>query len=58
MPTYEFKCGVCGNTDTVSRAIDADGDISAPQCKGCTIPMERIWSLGGISFKGTGWGHQ
>jgi putative FmdB family regulatory protein len=58
MAVYEFKCGVCGNTDTVSRAIDADGDIAAPQCRGCMIPMERIWSASAISFKGTGWGHQ
>jgi predicted nucleic acid-binding Zn ribbon protein len=55
---YEFKCMVCGMTETITRDINADGDIAAPQCRGCMIPMERMWSLGGIQFKGTGWGHQ
>jgi putative FmdB family regulatory protein len=58
MAIYEFKCQVCGNTGTVSRSIDSEGDIPAPNCAGCGIPMERVWSLGGISFKGEGWGHQ
>jgi putative FmdB family regulatory protein len=58
MAAYEFKCMVCGMTETITRDINADGDIAAPQCRGCMIPMERMWSLGGIQFKGTGWGHQ
>ena len=58
MAAYEFKCMVCGMTETITRDINADGDVAAPQCRGCMIPMERMWSLGGIQFKGTGWGHQ
>ena len=58
MAIYEFKCQVCGDTGTVSRSIHTDGDIAAPNCQACTIPMERVWSLGGVSFKGDGWGGQ
>lgn len=56
MAVYEFKCGVCGSTETISRDINADGDVAPPNCHGCMIPMERIWSIGAITFKGTGWG--
>ena len=56
MAYYEFKCSVCGATYGINRDINADGDIAAPDCRKCNIATERIFSIVGINFKGTGWG--
>jgi putative FmdB family regulatory protein len=56
MPTYEFQCNQCGNMAIINRSIDADGDLGAPVCMACAIPMTRIWSNVAAVFKGTGWG--
>jgi putative FmdB family regulatory protein len=56
MAYYEFKCSVCNTTYGINRDINADGDVSAPNCSKCGLTMERIYSITGITFKGVGWG--
>jgi putative FmdB family regulatory protein len=56
MAYYEFKCSVCNTTYGINRDINADGDVAAPNCSKCGLTMERIYSITGITFKGTGWG--
>lgn len=46
MPVYEFKCKVC---DTVYEFGERDVDT-----KCCDEPLVRLYSIGGISFKGSG----
>ena len=54
MPVYEYRCGVCGGTQTVTEPITAEA--VAPLC--CGQLADRVWSSPGVIFKGTGWGHQ
>ena len=55
MAEYDFRCEVCGNIETVKRAMD-DELARNPYCDGCMIPMSRIWTANPIHFKGKGWG--
>ena len=54
MPSYEFRCEVCGGSQTVSASMTAE--VVAPLC--CGQLTGRVWSSPGVVFKGTGWGHQ
>jgi putative FmdB family regulatory protein len=56
MAYYEFKCSICTATYGINRDINADGDIPAPECRKCNVTTERIFSITGAIFKGTGWG--
>jgi putative FmdB family regulatory protein len=56
MAYYEFKCSICTATYGINRDINADGDIPAPECRKCNVLTERIFSITGAIFKGTGWG--
>lgn len=58
MAYYEFKCSICAATYGINRDINADGDVPAPECRKCNVTTERIFSITGAVFKGTGWGHQ
>lgn len=49
MPTYEYKCKVCGGVREITRAYDDD---TIPVC--CETSMERVWSSTPIHFKGGG----
>jgi putative FmdB family regulatory protein len=55
MAIYEYRCEVCSKAFAIERAID-DKLARDPYCPNCTVPMKRIYSLGGIVFKGNGWG--
>ena len=55
MATYEYRCEVCSQQLEVQRSID-DKLERSPYCPNCTVPMKRIYSLGGVVFKGNGWG--
>ena len=55
MATYEFRCEVCSGRLELWRNIE-DTLARDPYCPECTIPMKRVYSLGGIVFKGNGWG--
>ena len=49
MPTYEYKCKVCGGIQEITRSYDDD---TVPVC--CQTSMERVWSSTPIHFKGGG----
>jgi putative FmdB family regulatory protein len=53
VPIYEFKCISCEITIEMEKSMDEE---HKPIC--CGIEMHRVWGSIGISFKGTGWGHQ
>jgi putative FmdB family regulatory protein len=55
MATYEYRCEVCSKQLEVQRSID-DKLERSPYCPNCTVPMKRVYSLGGVVFKGNGWG--
>lgn len=46
MPTYEYKCKVCGGVQEVARSYDDD---TVPVC--CQTSMERVWSSNPVIFK-------
>jgi len=54
MPAYEYRCASCEQTITVSRGINEPEQT--PACAKCAEPMNKIYGLTGITFKGTGWG--
>jgi putative FmdB family regulatory protein len=53
MPIYEYKCVKCQISMELEKSIHEEAD---PNC--CGEAMRRVYSSFGISFKGTGWGHQ
>lgn len=58
MPTYEYKCTECDHTETLDfRLPDRDRLAHFPDSDGilqCSGKLKRVYSLGGISFKGSG----
>jgi putative FmdB family regulatory protein len=53
MPIYEFECSLCKIRVEVDKPIHEERIATC-----CGQPMTRLYSAPGISFKGTGWGHQ
>jgi putative FmdB family regulatory protein len=51
--TYEYRCG-CEHRTTLRVEVDQRDDKRT--CDTCSKPMQRIYSVPGISFKGEGWG--
>jgi putative FmdB family regulatory protein len=52
MPSYEYKCPQCNNKIVVSRGVnDADPGY---ECDTCKIPLTRVYSLGAVTFNGSG----
>ena len=52
MPTYEYKCSECEERLSETRSIH---DPSPEHfCKSCGQKMNQVISLGGITFKGSG----
>ena len=52
MPTYEYKCKQCDQALAITRGVsDPDPGYSCPKCN---KPMNKVFSLGGISLKGSG----
>lgn len=56
MPEYVFRCGACSSIKSEWRHVYMHGDIPIPNCDKCQIPMSRDYSIGGVIFKGDGWG--
>ena len=52
MAFYEYRCSECKNETTVSRGM-AEEDPGYT-CKTCNIPLNRVYSKVGVSFKGSG----
>ena len=53
MPTYEYECMECRIKYEIEQSME---DAVTPLC--CAKSMRQIYSAPGLSFKGTGWGHQ
>jgi putative FmdB family regulatory protein len=53
MPIYEYKCVSCEISFEIEKSMHEEHQ---PIC--CGMEMHRVWGNIGISFKGTGWGHQ
>lgn len=51
--TYEYRCG-CEHRTTLRVEVDQRDDKRT--CDTCSKPMQRVYSVPGISFKGEGWG--
>ena len=52
MPVYDFKCD-CGATRTITISIPP-GEFKMT-CN-CGKEMKRIYGIGAVTFKGSGWG--
>jgi len=52
MPSYNYKCSQCEAVLTVNRSImESDPGYS---CGTCNIAMTRVYSVGAITFNGSG----
>jgi putative FmdB family regulatory protein len=51
MPRYEYECISC---NIRYQSIQPIGENVAPLC--CNLTMRQVYSVLGLSFKGTGWG--
>ena len=52
MPSYNYKCSQCEAVLTVNRSImESDPGYS---CSTCNIAMTRVYSVGAITFNGSG----
>jgi putative FmdB family regulatory protein len=52
MALYEYSCKSCNASEIISRGI-ADKE-TIPDCKGCNLPLSRVYSSIGVNFKGSG----
>lgn len=52
MALYEYKCKSCNASETIVRGITDKETIVV--CKACNIPLNRVYSSVGVSFKGSG----
>lgn len=52
MPTYEYACHKCGNFMSIVRSI-AESDPGY-QCEKCNEAMAKVYSVGAITFNGSG----
>jgi putative FmdB family regulatory protein len=52
MPIYEYECSNCKIKDTFVRGIN-DKDPGY-QCKTCNLSLTRVYSLGAVTFNGSG----
>lgn len=52
MALYEYLCKSCNASETVIRGIFDKEQLI--KCKTCNIPLNRVYSSVGVSFKGSG----
>lgn len=53
MPVYEFDCLECDKSYEISKSItNNDPEF----CEVCGAKLNKVYSIGGIIFNGTGWG--
>lgn len=52
MPAYEYQCKSCEGHISVTRSIsDPDPGYT---CNACNLPMTKVYSIGAITFNGSG----
>lgn len=51
MPTYAYKCQLCGNVEEITHSM-----LDSPEviCKTCKVQMNRKPQVGAIQFVGGG----
>lgn len=55
MPIYTYRCSACDKKFDISHKITDNPVVTCPDCKkDCT----RVPSVGAVTFRGNGWGHQ
>ncbi len=52
MPVYDYKCS-CGATRTTTLSIK---ETEHQQICHCGSQMVRVYGIGAVTFKGSGWG--
>lgn len=52
MPTYNYKCNECNSGFSVVRGMTENDP--GYNCDTCKSPMIRVFSLSGVTFKGSG----
>ena len=52
MPTYQYTCKKCNVITNVIRGIN-DPEVEV-NCSTCKIPLSRLYSIGAITFNGSG----
>jgi predicted nucleic acid-binding Zn ribbon protein len=53
IPVYDFKCE-CGKTSTITVGLK---EVDGFRCTCiCGKVMQRVFGVGAVTFKGTGWG--
>ena len=55
MALYDYKCPDCGETKTITHSVTSN---SVYHCDKCGTELRKVYGIGGIQFKGEGWGHQ
>jgi putative FmdB family regulatory protein len=54
MPVHSFVCPSCSNLAEVAYSVS---DLQEPPvCELCGSVMKKLYAIGGVEFKGTGWG--
>lgn len=55
MPTYEYKCKVCGDQFDIEQSFSDPTLETRPDCAhGGDCELKKVYSAVGISFKGSG----
>jgi putative FmdB family regulatory protein len=52
MPTYDYSCKACSVTLSVTNSIAKT--LGTQICGGCQQEMIRVYELGAVTFKGSG----
>lgn len=52
MALYEYICKSCNALEVVIRGINDNEKVI--NCKTCDLPLNRVYSSVGVSFKGSG----
>lgn len=52
MALYEYICKSCNASEVVIRGVNDKENVI--NCKACDIPLNRVYSSIGVSFKGSG----
>ena len=52
MPMYDYRCPICNTQMELELSMDHD----LVRCTDCGAQANRIYSVPGLVFKGTGWG--
>jgi putative FmdB family regulatory protein len=53
MPVYDYKCSKCNKTFPVTYSLTESPEIFCPTCKAVA---KKVFGVGAVTFKGSGWG--